>query len=442
MDNARQTAMEVLLRMQHDAAYSNLTLDAALRRNKLSRRNAALVSALVYGVQERLYTIDYQLSLYLKQPLKKLRPEVLAALRLGVCQLLFMNKIPPSAAVSESVLLAKNNGCMFASGLVNAVLHKVADAGLRLPEEQENETYALSIRYSVPEWLITKWQEAYGCGGALSILNAFTAPAPITVRVNTLRTTAEEVIPLMEREKIFARLSTEAEDALVLGRAGAIERSYAYQKGLFHVQDAASQLCCKALGAQPGETVFDLCAAPGGKSFTIAELMGGEGEVRAFDLYPSRTELIEEGAKRLAIEIIHTTVSDATCFNASFGKADRVLCDVPCSGYGILRRKPEIRYKAQGEVDKLPDLQYLILRNASLYVRTGGRLVYSTCTLNPAENEAVCLRFLQEHPSFRPVQALPELNEGLRDDNGFLTLFPRVGGHDGFFIAVFQEVSV
>lgn len=439
---ARQIAFEILIRMYRDAAYSNLTLDAALKRNALSSRDTALVSALVYGVQERLYTIDYQLSLYLKEPLRKLKPEVVVALRMGVSQLLFMDKIPPSAAVSESVSLVKNNGCAFASGLVNAVLHKVADAGLLLPEAQEDGAAALSIQYSIPEWIITKWQKAYGEAETLSILAACMKRAPITVRVNTLRTTAEDLIASFAKEKIAARLSPEIEDALVLNRAGAIERTNAYANGLFHVQDAASQLCCQALEAQPGETVFDLCAAPGGKSFTIAEQMEGKGEIRSFDLYPSRTALIEEGAKRLGLSMIRAAVADASCFNTSYGKADRVLCDVPCSGFGILRRKPEIRYKPRGEVDKLPDLQYLILRNASRYVREGGRLLYSTCTLNPDENEAVCLRFLQEHPNFRPVQALPALSDGRRDDHGFLTLFPEAGGHDGFFIAAFQEVSV
>lgn len=438
---ARQIALEILVRMQRDAAYSNLTLGAALRHNNLSERDAALVSALVYGVQERLYTINYQLSLYLRQPLKKLKPEVLAALRLGVYQLLFMEKIPSSAAVNESVSLVKENGCAFASGLVNAVLRKVSAAGLRLPDAQGDEAYADSIRYSFPQWLIEKWQSAYGREETRSILEACMEPAPLTIRVNTLRTTAEELSSLLEQDGILA-CPTEIEDALTLERAGAIERSGAYRKGLFHVQDAASQLCCKALEARPGETVFDLCAAPGGKSFTIAERMRGEGAIKSFDLYSSRTALIEDGAKRLGLSIIYAAIADASCYDASLGKADQVLCDVPCSGFGIVRRKPEIRYKTQGEVDKLPDLQYLILRNASCYVQKGGRLVYSTCTLNPDENEAVCLRFLQEHPSFRPVPALPELSEGRRDAHGFLTLFPKIGGHDGFYIAVFQEVSV
>lgn len=197
--NARQIAMEILVRMQRDAAYSNLTLDAALRRNELPARDAALVSALVYGVEERLYTIDYQLSLYLKQPLKKLKPEVLAALRLGVCQLLFMERIPSSAAVCESVSLVKQNGCAFAAGLVNAVLRKVSDAGICLPEQEADALQMLSIRYSFPEWLIEKWLNAYGLENTLSILEACMAPAPLTVRVNTLQTTAEKLTVLLRR---------------------------------------------------------------------------------------------------------------------------------------------------------------------------------------------------------------------------------------------------
>ena len=441
--NARQIAMEILVRMQRDAAYSNLTLDAALRRNELPARDAALVSALVYGVEERLYTIDYQLSLYLKQPLKKLKPEVLAALRLGVCQLLFMERIPSSAAVCESVSLVKQNGCAFAAGLVNAVLRKVSDAGICLPEQEADALQMLSIRYSFPEWLIEKWLNAYGRENTLSILEACMAPAPLTVRVNTLQTTAEKLTVLLRLDHVAAHAAADVEDALVLDRAGAIERTKAYQDVLFHVQDISSQLCCKALDAQPGETVFDLCAAPGGKSFTVAERMRGEGSVCSFDLYPSRTALIEQGAARLGITSVYPAVADASCYNEAYGKADRVLCDVPCSGFGIVRRKPEIRYKPQGEVDKLPDLQYLILRNAARYVKKGGRLVYSTCTLNPEENEAVCLRFLQENASFRPVAPdLPEQLNARKDDNGFFTLFPEAGGRDGFYIAVFQEVSV
>lgn len=202
--NARQIAMEILVRMQRDAAYSNLTLDAALRRNELPARDAALVSALVYGVEERLYTIDYQLSLYLKQPLKKLKPEVLAALRLGVCQLLFMERIPSSAAVCESVSLVKQNGCAFAAGLVNAVLRKVSDAGICLPEQEADALQMLSIRYSFPEWLIEKWLNAYGRENTLSILEACMAPAPLTVRVNTLQTTAEKLTVLLRQDHVAA----------------------------------------------------------------------------------------------------------------------------------------------------------------------------------------------------------------------------------------------
>lgn len=260
--NARQIAMEILVRMQRDAAYSNLTLDAALRRNELPARDAALVSALVYGVEERLYTIDYQLSLYLKQPLKKLKPEVLAALRLGVCQLLFMERIPSSAAVCESVSLVKQNGCAFAAGLVNAVLRKVSDAGICLPEQEADALQMLSIRYSFPEWLIEKWLNAYGRENTLSILEACMAPAPLTVRVNTLQTTAEKLTVLLRQDHVAAHAAADVEDALVLDRAGAIERTKAYQDGLFHVQDISSQLCCQGLGCPAGGNGFrSLCCA-------------------------------------------------------------------------------------------------------------------------------------------------------------------------------------
>ena len=407
MKSARQLAFEALLKINKDGAYSNLVVDAALKENPdLDERDKAFMCNLVYGTLDRMILIDYNLGLYLNQPVRKLKPELHTVLRLGTYQLLFMDKVPSRAAVNESVNLAKVNKSAFAASLVNAVLRRVADNGLRLPECSEDDPEYLAIKYSCPEWLISLWTEAYGRENAVALAEKALEAPPVVIRANTTRITADELI--------------------------------AYKDGLFHAQDIASQLCCEALDPQKGETVFDLCSAPGGKAFTIAEKMGGSGAVRAFDIYQSRVELIKHGAERLGLGNVYTYLSDASIFNENYGLADRVLCDVPCSGLGIIRRKPEIRFKKYSDIDSLPELQYRIICNAVRYLKDGGRLVYSTCTLNPKENSGVCDRFLSEHPEFSAVRVFPDMPRYGEGDK-YLTLMPHIHSTDGFFIAVFQK---
>lgn len=439
MKSARQLAFEILLRIYRDSAYSNLTVDSILSENKcLDSRDNAFVCALVYGTLDRQISIDYNLSLYLAQPIKKLRPELLVIMRMGTYQILFMDKVPDSAAVNESVKLAKDNKSAFAASLVNAVLRKVTANGFRVPELDAASTERMEIEYSCPKWLLEMWSGAYGAENALMLARAALEPSPVVIRVNTVRTTAAELTALLEAEGVGVRKSDIDENALILEKQGGIENLEAYKNGLFHVQDFASQLCCRALDAQPGETVFDVCSAPGGKAFTTAERMNGEGTVNAFDIYQSRVELIRSGARRLGLENVKPFLSDASVFNENYGCADRVLCDVPCSGLGIIGRKPEIRFKKPEEIEKLPPLQFQILCSARRYVKPGGTLVYSTCTLNPAENDGVCLQFLKECREFSAQPILPELNR-LPNENGFLTLMPHINGTDGFFIAVFKR---
>lgn len=439
MKSARQAAFEALLKIQKEGAYSNLVVDATLKENEhFDERDKAFFSNLVYGTLDRLILIDYNLSMYLNQPVRKLKPELHTILRLGTYQLLFLDKVPSRAAVNESVNLAKVNKSAFAASLVNAVLRRVADNGLRLPEGSENDPDYLAIKYSCPEWLISMWIEAYGFDNAIALAEKALEAAPVVVKVNTLKTTVDDLIWKLAEEGVVAEKSTKFPDSLVLNNTGAVEELLAYQEGLFHAQDFASQICCKALDAKPGETVFDLCSAPGGKTFTIAQSMQNTGCVRAFDIYQSRVELIKNGAKRLGLDNVYTYLSDATIFNENYGMADRVLCDVPCSGLGIIRRKPEIRFKKSAEIDNLPEIQYSILCNAIKYLKDGGRLVYSTCTLNPKENDEICNRFLEEHPEFEAVKVLPELRRYSENDK-YLTLMPHIHSTDGFFVAAFQK---
>ncbi len=436
MKTARQIAFEALNKIERDNSYSNLTLDSFLYSAQLSRADSGFVSVLVYGVLERTITLDYCLSRHLKQPLKKLKPQVLTALRLGTYQLLFMDKIPQSAAVNESVTLVKKNGCAFASGLTNAVLRAVAKEGLVLPEES-NRIYYYSVKYSFPGWLIRLWVDSYGEENALGIMSSCDGRPPLTVRTNTLKTTTEELIAALEKEGVSAA-DAAALDSLNLEKCGSVERLSAFEKGLFHVQDAASQLCVAALDPQPGDTVLDLCSAPGGKAFTCAQRMKNKGKIIACDIHSHRLALIKEGANRLGIDIIDVKRSDASVYSKDMPLADRVLCDVPCSGLGIIRRKPEIRCKNSSEIDNLPLLQYNILINAASYVKKSGRLVYSTCALNPAENEEVCKRFLAENKEFVPVDVSDIAPSAYREGN-MLTLMPHINSTDGFFIAAFER---
>ena len=439
MKSARQVAFEALIKIHRDGAYSNLIVDSLLKENSdLDERDRAFVCNLVYGTLDRLILIDYNLGLYLNQPVRKLKPELHTILRMGTYQLLFMDKVPSRAAVNESVNLAKVNKSSFAASLVNAVLRRVADNGIRLPDTSETNPDYLAIKYSCPEWLISLWIESYGYDNAVALAEKALEAPPVVIRVNTTKITPDELIWKLAEEGVISEKTDIAPDALIISNTGSVDELEAYKQGYFHAQDLASQLCCAALDPQEGETVFDLCSAPGGKAFTVAERMNNTGVVRAFDIYQSRVELIKNGATRLGLSNVFSYLSDASIFNENYGLADRVLCDVPCSGLGIIRRKPEIRFKNRSDIDNLPELQYRILCNATRYLKQGGRLVYSTCTLNPAENSDVCNRFLSEHPEFTAVEVLPDVPRFSTEEK-FLTLMPHINSTDGFFIAVFEK---
>lgn len=420
--NDREIAYKILLKIEKDKAYSNLTLDSVLEKEKAGYE--PFVRALVYGVIERKITLDYILSGFLTQPLKKLKPQVLTVLRMGVYQIKFMDKIPVSAAVNESVKLVKQQGFSFASGLVNSVLRKTANSEIIYPENSESIEY-LSVRYSCPANLVQKYINDYGFENAVGILSTSLENPPLIIRVNTLKISPENLILRLQEEGIDA-CNCGLDSALTV-RSSNVFSTDCYKDGLFHVQDLASQMCINALDPKPSETVLDMCAAPGGKSFTIAERMRNKGEIYSFDLYEHRLSLIESGAKRLGIDIIKAQVRDASAVYDDIPNADKILCDVPCSGLGVIRRKPEIKYKDLGFIDKLTDLQYNIICSSSLYLKKGGRLVYSTCSLNKEENEKVCERFLESHKDFKLIDGYP------------VTLIPHTDKTDGFFFAVFTK---
>ena len=433
---ARQIAFEILLKIEKDKAYSNLAIDSAVKAFCPDSTDCAFISRLVYGVTERKITLDYIISGCLSQPISKLKKEVLVILRLGTYQLVFSDKIPASAAVNESVKLAKNNKCGFATGLVNAVLRKVANDGFTIPEDTDN-VKRISVLYSAPEELVKFLSYHYGESNAEEFLKAALQPKKIIIRVNTVKTTPEELKYLLEKEGVGVS-ETSVPNAFQINVNKAVYELESYKKGLFHVEDISSQLCIEALAPFENCTMIDVCAAPGGKSFTAAEYMNNKGVLFSCDIYESRTDLIKEGAERLGLDCIKPFVNDASQFNENFPKSDRVLCDVPCSGMGIISKKPEIKYKKLDDIKELLPIQRKILETASKYVKNGGRLVYSTCSVNPNENRKICDAFLKEHPEFTSVKALPHIERTV-DEGDYLTLMMHKNNCDGFFIAVFDR---
>lgn len=443
MSNARMSALKVIKKVLNDGAYSNITLNNVIKEDNLDGRNASLCSALVYGVLERKILLDYIIRQFTTMRLKKIENDVLNILRLGVLQLTFMDKIPESAVVNESVKLAKALRLNKASGFINGVLRSFvrAECKYKLPNKNSDVVKYYSVVYSVPENIVKLFINSYGEDNAVSILESLNDRPPLTIRVNTLKTTTDRLINSFASHNIKAEKIDGFENALNLSSTGSIENTSEYRNGLFHIQDIASQLCCEILKPQKNMTIYDVCSAPGGKAFTIAENMQNSGKISAFDMYEHKVKLIKNGAYRLGIKNVSAVVRDALD-KRLMPLADRVLCDVPCSGLGILRRKPEIRYKEDLGLDTLPEAQYSILDNSAKCVKKGGILIYSTCTLNPAENENNVSRFLSQHLEFKPlkIKIKSDIIKRISTMENAVTLLPDKNGTDGFFISAFIKL--
>lgn len=421
MSNARNTALKALLCVR-ESAYSNITLNKFLKEDDLSSVDRALATAIFYGVLDRTITLDYVLSKYIKTPLNKVQPLALEALRIALYQIMFMEKIPDSAAVNESVKIIKKSKQKHLSGFVNGVLRNILREGIVLPEG--DDTVSLSIKYSCPEWIVSSFIADYGIANTIELLKASLQTPPVTLRVNTLKTDTDKLREILQQEGIDTK-SSELDNAIEVVGGIDITKSASYHDGLFHVQDIASQTAVKILSPRSDETVLDVCAAPGGKAFTMAQYMSDSGKIIACDLHQKRVELIKKGAKRLNITNIQALQNDATVINDVFGKFDAILCDVPCSGLGVIRRKPEIKYKDISEYADITLIQSTILKNAASYLKGNGRILYSTCTLKKCENEGVIQRFLDKHPQYE-----------LKYQHTFM---PHIDGSDGFYCALLQK---
>lgn len=442
MSDSRSIAFDVLYKIETEDAYSSLLLQSKIRENGLSRLDSSFVSALVYGVLERKLTLDFIVRQYSSVPFRKIEAKTLVILRMGLYQIIYMDKVPDSAAVNESVRLAKKQRLYKSSGFINGVLRGFLRAGKKytLPDESDKASY-LSVKYSCPEKIISLWLDSYGENITLGILSSLSSRPPLFARVNTLKTDADSLITRLSAKGISAEKSPFLQTALSVENTGSIERLDEFRQGLFYIQDLSSQLCVSFLKARPGNTVIDVCSAPGGKSMGIAIDMRNTGQVLSFDMYENKIRLINSAAKRLGLTAVKASVRNAQTGTAELPSAGIVLCDVPCSGLGIIRRKPEIPYKKDILDNNLPRIQYEILKNSAELVAPGGVLAYTTCTLNPRENAENADKFLTENSNFEPLPVeLPNnLKRGTEEPENQLTLFPHLNGTDGFYISLFRK---
>lgn len=427
MDLNRKAAYEVLLAMEKNESYSNIELNKTIEKG--NPPSPSFVRELVYGVTENRIYLDYIIDKLAAKGLKGIKKDALTLLRMGIYQIKFMNSVPEYAAVNETVSLARKV-LRGREGFINGVLrgYLKKGAGIELPDREKDEAKYLSVRYSCALWIVKLWLKQFGSERCEKILAFGNSVPPVTVRVNTLKTDVNELTEKLQALGFETEKSSLADRAVFIKGSGFLETDI-YRMGDASVQNEESVYAAITLSPEPGEQVIDMCAAPGGKTCALAEIMENRGNIKGFDIYEHRVQLINKQAKRLGIEIIDAQVRDAAKLDeALIETADKVLCDVPCSGLGVIRRKPEIKYKDEpDDINQLSNLQLRILENAGRYLKPGGKIVYSTCTINRLENEDVIKKFLSENGEF-------ELLEQRQ-------LMPDTEGSDGFFVALMEKAK-
>lgn len=440
-DSAREAALKILYEINEKGAYSNIALNKYLTAKEFGDRDRAFITELVYGTVKWKLRLDRTIAACSKIKLTKLSPWIINILRLGAYQLLYMSKVPPSAACNESVRLAGRYGHKASAGFVNAVLRNIArgGGGEVIPDRDEDPAGYLSVKYSYPQWLTAKYAEMFGMDFAESLLDAGNETPELTVRANTLKVNANELIDILKKEGIDAVPGRYAKEAVVIKSPVSVARLESFRNGLFQVQDESSMLTAAVLAPMPGETVLDACSAPGGKATHMAQLMKNRGTIIASDIHEHKLKLVEEAASRLGTDIIKTELHDAAVPDESkFERYDRVLLDAPCTGLGIIRRKPDIKWtRESGDIAGITELQRKLIDNASRAVKPGGTLVYSTCTVLPEENEYMIRSFLENNEEFYEDDITAYLPPALamHANGGMLQLYPNRDGIDGFFIA-------
>lgn len=439
MVNPRELAVKILNKLEQ-GSYSNLLLNKYLTSD-FDLRERAFVTELVYGVVKNKLRLDYTISQFSKIKPSKMSLAVLNILRLGVYQTVFLDRVPDFAVVNESVELVKRMDNKKAAGFVNAVLRAIIrkKQDIIYPDAQKDPVKYLSIYYSFPTWMIERWLKLFGYDFCESLCQAFNERAKVCIRINTLTTTKEELEAIFNEENVKTSPGLYLNEALYIESSPPLTSLSSFNRGLFQPQDESSMIASKILAAKSGENILDVAAAPGGKTAFFAQSMGNKGHITAWDIHPHRVKLIEETCHRLGISIVNAEVKDARIVDEeSIARYDKVLIDAPCTGLGIIRRKPDIKWSKKPEdLTALKLEQQNILSVCAKYVKPGGILVYSTCSIEPEENQGIVDQFLRENTDFSYDDIRPYLPEKLILDkpSGFIQLYPNVHGTDGFFVA-------
>ncbi len=434
--NAREIAYKVLLDIEKNKNYSNMAINKHFKDVKLSNQDRGLATEIIYGVIENKYYIDYMIDKLSKVKTNKMEIYVKTLLRMGIYQIMFLNSISDYAAVNETVNLAKKKNSKV-SGFINGILRNVIRQKETIGQiKVKDDIDYLAIKYSYDKWMIRNWMIHFGREFTEELLEANSQRPSIYLRTNTLKITRDELIEKLEKENIKASKVNVVEEAIKVENLKDIENNSLYKEGLFTVQDISSMLVGKVMNLKENSLVLDVCSAPGGKTTHMATLMNNTGQVVSRDIYEHKLKLIKASCKRLSLTNVDVQEYDGLSLDKeSVGKFDYVLADVPCSGLGIIRRKPEIKYKEKEEFRDLPPIQKKILENASKYVKKGGTLIYSTCTIQDSENIDIINEFLQKNKNFE----LAPINEVKVDldnqEKGYMKIYPNVHEMDGFFIS-------
>lgn len=440
--NSRETILDILTEVFEKDGYSNITINKYLKLKKdLDPREENFIREIVYGIIENNIYLEFIISKTSKIKINKIHPTIKTILKIGIYQLVFMDRMPHRAAVNETVNLVKKHGHRGTIGFVNGILRNISrDKEKYITIHDKNPVDSISIRYSHPKWLVRKWIEEYGEKFTEELCKANNETPRLNLRVNTLKTSKYDLKQSLLNKGYNVEDGRYADDILIVDNPIRLTNITEYREGLFTIQDESSALVGQIINPLPGSTVIDMCSAPGGKSTHLAQIMKNKGKILSLDIHQHKIKLIKDNAKRLGIDIIESYVEDAEKFNKEFvNMADYVLVDAPCTGFGLIRRKPEIKINRKEEdIKELASIQWTILNNAKEYVKLGGILFYSTCTITKEENTDLIRRFIDINPNFKLVSIKNVINN-FEDynslDKGCVQLFPHIHHTDGFFYA-------
>jgi 16S rRNA (cytosine967-C5)-methyltransferase len=444
-NNVREVIVDILLQIEKNQAYSNLLINQAIKQSQVPQKDFPLLTEIVYGTIQRKITLDYYIIPFLKNP-KKVEQWVLVLLRMTVYQMFFLDRIPDHAAIFEAVEIAKKRGHKGISSMVNGVLRSVQRNGRQSIEAIDDPIKQISTEMSFPDWMVKRWINQYGVRETIEMCQATLLPPPASARVNQSRITVDELINQLSEEGIHVTKGDLSIDAVKIEK-GNFANSNAFKNGLLTIQDESSMLVSRALGIQPNEKILDCCAAPGGKTTHIAELLNNTGKVVSVDLHKHKVRLIDEQVSRLKLTNVSTLVMDSRNLHEKFPEEefDRILVDAPCSGLGVIRRKPDIKYqKREEDISQLATIQLTILNSVAPLLKKGGTLVYSTCTMDREENDLVVQNFLNDQHDFEVDSELFErlpskVREVAINTEGQVQILPHNFNTDGFFISCFRK---